>query len=84
MEGDYEEDWKPPPELLRLVGQEGRELKPHQEDVEVIDLGEENEKKGGQDRHRDDERNTRAIVCFVKRIQEYFCLVLPRYAWVRP
>jgi len=45
MEDDYEEDWEPPPELLRLVEQEARELKPHQEDVEVIDLGDENEKK---------------------------------------
>jgi len=45
MEDDYEEDWEPPPELLRLVEQEGRKLKPHQEDVEVINLGDENEKK---------------------------------------
>jgi len=29
MEDDYEEDWEPPPELLRLVEQEARELKPH-------------------------------------------------------
>jgi len=46
MEDDYEEDWEPPPQLLRLVKQEARELKPHQEDVEVVDLGVENEKKG--------------------------------------
>jgi len=45
MEDDYEEDWEPPLELLRLVEQEARELKPHQEDVELIDLGDENEKK---------------------------------------
>jgi len=45
MEDDYEEDWEPPPELLRLVEQEARELKPHQEDVEVINLGDKNEKK---------------------------------------
>jgi len=45
MEDDYEEDWEPPPELLRLVEQEARELKPHQEDVEVIDLEDENEEK---------------------------------------
>ena len=31
--------------MLRLVEQEGRELKPHQEDVEVINLGDENGKK---------------------------------------
>jgi len=45
MEDDYEEDWEPPPELLRLVEQEASELKPHQEDVEVINLRDENEKK---------------------------------------
>ena len=45
MEDDYEEDWEPPPELLRLVKQEAKELKPHQEDVEVINLGDENEKR---------------------------------------
>jgi len=36
---------EPPPELLRLVEQEARELKPHQEEVEVINLGDENKKK---------------------------------------
>jgi len=45
MEHDYEEDWEPPPELLRLVEQEAKGLKPHQEDVEVINLGDENEKR---------------------------------------
>jgi len=45
MEDDYEEDWEPFPELLRLVKQEARELKPHQEDVEVINLGDKNDKK---------------------------------------
>ena len=45
MEDDYEEDSEPPPELLRLDEQEARELKPHQEEVEVINLGDENEKK---------------------------------------
>jgi len=45
MEDNYEEDWEPSPELLRLVAQEAKELKPHQEEVEVINLGDENEKK---------------------------------------
>ena len=31
--------------MLRLVEQEARELKPHQEEVEVINLGDENKKK---------------------------------------
>jgi len=45
MEDDYEEDWEPPPELLRLVEQEAKEIKPHQEEIEVINLRGENEKK---------------------------------------
>jgi len=30
---------------LRLVEQEAREIKPHQEEIELINLGDENEKK---------------------------------------
>jgi len=45
MEDDYEEDSESPPELLRLVEQEARELKPHQEDVVIINLGDCNEKR---------------------------------------
>jgi len=40
MEDDYEGDSEPSPELMRLVEQESREIKPHQEDVEVLDLSE--------------------------------------------
>jgi len=45
MEDDYEGDSEPSPELMRLVEQESREIKPHQEDVEVLDLSEGDEKK---------------------------------------
>jgi len=45
MEDDYEGDSEPSPELIRLVEQESREIKPHQEDVEVLDLSEGDEKK---------------------------------------
>jgi len=45
MENDYEEDCEPSPELLRLVEQETREMKPHQEDIELINLGEKGEEK---------------------------------------
>ncbi|XP_052728595.1 uncharacterized protein LOC128195360 [Vigna angularis] len=44
-EDDYEDDSEPSPELLRLVEQESKEIKPHQEDVEVLNLGEEGEIK---------------------------------------
>ncbi|KAG2394489.1 RNA-directed DNA polymerase-like protein [Vigna angularis] len=44
-EDDYEDDPEPSPELLRLVEQESKEIKPHQEDVEVLNLGEEGEIK---------------------------------------
>jgi len=45
MEDDYEDDPKPSLELMRLVKQESKEIKPHQEDVETLNLGEEDEKK---------------------------------------
>jgi len=45
MEDDYEDDPEPFPELMRLVEQESKEIKPHQEDVETLNLGEEDEKK---------------------------------------
>jgi len=45
MEDDYEGDSEPSPELMRLVEQESREIKPHQEDVEVLDLSKGDEKK---------------------------------------
>ncbi|XP_052736650.1 uncharacterized protein LOC128197859 [Vigna angularis] len=44
-EDDYEDDPEPSPELLRLVEQESKEIKPHQEDVKVLNLGEEGEIK---------------------------------------
>jgi len=45
MEDDYEDDPEPSPELMRLVEQESKEIKPHQEDVETLNLREEDEKK---------------------------------------
>ena len=42
-ENDYEEDGEPSPKLMRLVEQEEKEIKPHREDVETINLGEEDE-----------------------------------------
>ena len=46
MENDeYDENCEPSPELLRLVEQEAREIKPHQEEVEMINLGDEGEEK---------------------------------------
>ena len=44
-ENDYEEDSEPSLELLRLGEQEAKEMKPHQEEVEVVNLGEEGEMK---------------------------------------
>ena len=44
-ENDYEEDCEPSPELMRLVEQEEKEIKPHREDVETINLGEEDDEK---------------------------------------
>ena len=46
MENDeYDENCEPSPELLRLVEQEAREIKPHQEEIEMVNLGDEGEEK---------------------------------------
>ena len=34
-----DEDWGLPPKLKRMVEQEEREMKPHQEETEVVNLG---------------------------------------------
>jgi len=39
MEDDYEDEWEPSPEMLTLVEQEDKEIKPHQKNVEVLNLG---------------------------------------------
>ena len=44
-ENDYGEDCETPPELLRLVEQETKEIRPHQEEIRIINLGEEGEEK---------------------------------------
>jgi len=45
MENDYDEDCETPLELLRLVEQETREIKPHEEILETVNLGEDGEEK---------------------------------------
>ncbi|XP_019434188.1 PREDICTED: uncharacterized protein LOC109340879, partial [Lupinus angustifolius] len=46
VENDSDEDeWEASPELLRLVEQEAREIQPHQEPVELVNLGSEEDKK---------------------------------------
>jgi len=42
---EYEKNCVPSLELLRLVEQEAREIKPNQEEVEMINLGDEGEEK---------------------------------------
>ncbi|XP_017428581.2 uncharacterized protein LOC108336620 [Vigna angularis] len=44
-EDDYEDGSEPSPELMRLVEQESKEIKPYQEDVEILNLGEKDEIK---------------------------------------
>ena len=44
-ENREDEDWGLPPELKRMVEQEEREVKPHQEETEVVNLGVSEEKK---------------------------------------
>ncbi|XP_019462936.1 PREDICTED: uncharacterized protein LOC109361858 [Lupinus angustifolius] len=46
VEDDSDDDeWEASPELLRLMEQEGREIQPHQEPVELVNLGYEEDKK---------------------------------------
>ena len=45
------EDWGLPPDLRRMVEQEEREVKPHREETEVVNLGIGEEKIGGQGQH---------------------------------
>ena len=42
---EEDEDWGLPPELKRMVKQEDREVKPHQEETEIINLGVGEERK---------------------------------------
>ncbi|XP_052735536.1 uncharacterized protein LOC128197521 [Vigna angularis] len=44
-EDDFEDDVEPSPELLRLVEHESKEIKPHQEEIEILNLGEKDEIK---------------------------------------
>ena len=68
-----------PPDLMRLVEQEERQILPHQETTEVVNLGTEKEKKG--------EDRDYVIICYQKRVdrpasrlQRCVCMVIPRYA----
>ena len=46
MENDeYDENCEPSPELLRVVEQEAREIKPHKKEVEMVNLEDEGEEK---------------------------------------
>ena len=44
-EDEEDEDWGLTPELKRMVEQEEREMKPHQEEMEIVNLGVGEEKK---------------------------------------
>jgi len=44
-EEEEDEDWGFPPDLRRIVEWEEREIKPHQEETEVVNLGTGEEKK---------------------------------------
>lgn len=80
MDEEIEDDLEPSLELLRLVEQEAKEIRSHEEMTEVINLGIEEEKKEvkidklmkGSKRHK-----------LIKLLQEYrdvFFLVISRYA----
>ena len=44
-EDEEDEDWGLPPELKRMVEQEDKEVKPHQEETKIVNLGVGEERK---------------------------------------
>jgi len=67
-ENDYDEDCEPPPELLRLVEQETREIKPHEEILETVNLGEDGE-----------EKHVKIGASLTKEMQERLCFLLREF-----
>ena len=67
-ENDYDEDCEPPPELLRLVEQETREIKPHEEILETVNLGEDGE-----------EKHVKIGTSLTKEMQEQLCSLLREF-----
>ena len=68
MEDDYEGDSEPSPELMRLMEQESREIKPHQEDVKVLDLSKGDEKK-----------EVKIGTSMKKEVKEELCVLLKEF-----
>ena len=83
MENDeYDENCELSPELLRLVEQDAREIKPHQEKVEMINLeddGEEKKVKIGAGLTKEMKLQLYTLLTEFKDI----CLVIQKYAWFR-
>ena len=74
-----DEDWGLPPELKRMVEQEDREVKPHQEETKIVNLGVGEERKEvkvgtSMSTHIRDE-----LVALL-RDPRHLHLVIPRYA----
>ena len=67
-ENDYDEDCEPPPELLRLVEQEAREIKPHEEILETVNLGEDGE-----------EKHVKIGASLTKEVQKRLCSLLREF-----
>jgi len=67
-ENDYDEDCEPRPELLRLVEQETREIKPHEEILETVNLGEDGE-----------EKHVKIGTSITKEMQERLCSLLREF-----
>ena len=70
------EDWGLPPDLRRMVEQEEIEMKPHQKETEVVNLG-----TGGQDWHLCVRECSRWVSGSVVRLPRHLRLILLGYAW---
>ena len=76
-----------PPELERMVAQEDREMRLHQEETKIKNLGfgdEKNEVKVGIGRYRHGHTNPRWIGGLATELPRHLRLVVPRYAWFEP
>ena len=70
-----------PPELERIIAQEDREMRPHQEETELVDLGTGSGKKEVKVGTGMTIPVRKELMAPAKRLPRHLCLVVPRYAW---
>ena len=79
---DYEDDWEPFPELKRLIEQEAKEIQPHKDMIEIINLGNEKDKKEVKINSSFKENVHKELVKLLFDYSDIFCVVISRHAMV--